>query len=164
MAVVLLPEEKPVTFADALIRFRMLVASLSTHLGVPLDGSDGMVVLIDRCYTLRMVIELAEDQQGVYAVVPVMPFPEDAGALGELAVDLLLLNADRQALDDAVLCADAHRSLVCLLKRFSIELAPEAFGPALDALADLGLQVANQLCAGSDAATPLSTGQPALMA
>ena len=128
-----------------LLHFRALVAALSVRLNVPLDPGDGMLVLVDDSGGLRMVIELSADLNSLFVVLPVIPFPDDEKRLGELALEVLLLNADRHALSDASLCGDAHRSEFCLVKRLMLDIAPASFLEELDSLSSLAGMVSEYL-------------------
>ena len=126
-------------------RFGQLIDELSGRLKLPLDPNEGMVVLVDSGGALRMVIELSADLESLYVVLPVLGFPDDEARLRELALEVLLLNADRHALRDASLCGDAHRSVFCLVKRLGLDVAPDQFLEELDALGSLADLVAGHL-------------------
>ena len=117
--------------------FKTLIAGLSEKLDLTLDASEGMVTLVNDDQSLGMVIELSSDQDCIFVIIPVIPFPDNPEHLGNLALDALLLNADRQALSGACLCADAHRSQFCLIQSLDLTSAPAEFLATLDELTAL---------------------------
>jgi hypothetical protein len=118
-------------------QFQLLIAAFSERINAPLDASDGMVVLVNDDQTLGMIIELSTDRDAIFVILPILPFPDDRSAMGEMAIQALLLNADRAALNGACICADAHHSRFCLIRHFSLELDPLSFIQASEELADL---------------------------
>ena len=117
--------------------FKTLIAGLSEKLDLTLDASEGMVTLVNDDQSLGMVIELSSDQDCIFVIIPVIPFPDNPEHLGNLALDALLLNADRQALSGACLCADAHRSQFFLIQSLNLTSAPTEFLATLDELTAL---------------------------
>ena len=117
--------------------FKTLIAGLSEKLDLTLDASEGMVTLVNDDQSLGMVIELSSDQDCIFVIIPVIPFPDNPEDLGNLALDAMLLNADRQALSGACLCADAHRSQFFLIQSLNLTSAPTEFLATLDELTAL---------------------------
>lgn len=114
--------------------FKTLIAGLSEKLDLTLDASEGMVTLVNDDQSLGMVIELSSDKDCIFVIIPVIPFPDNPEDLGNLALDAMLLNADRQALSGACLCADAHRSQFFLIQSLNLTSAPAEFLATLDEL------------------------------
>jgi len=117
--------------------FKTLIAGLSEKLDLTLDASEGMVTLVNDDQSLGMVIELSSDKDCIFVIIPVIPFPDNPEDLGNLALDAMLLNADRQALSGACLCADAHRSQFFLIQSLNLTSAPAEFLATLDELTAL---------------------------
>lgn len=133
--------------------FNTLIEALSHRVGTTLDPADGMVVLADERQSVKLIIEMATRQpERFYAIVPFADIPEDSDAAATLASQLMVLNADREALDDANLCADPQRGKFCLIKTCSLTMDPVAFIEAIEALGELGDRVATLLDDGPDMA------------
>ena len=122
---------------DSAQYFKTLIAGLSEKLGITIDASEGMVTLVNDDQSLGMVIELSSDQDCIFVIIPVIPFPDNPEDLANLALDAMLLNADRQALSGACLCADAHRSQFFLIQSLNLTSAPAEFLATLDELTAL---------------------------
>ncbi len=136
-------------------QFQLLIDALSEKIGTPLDASDGMVVLVDDNQTLGMIIELSTDKDAIFVILPLLPFPDDRAAMGEMAMQALLLNADRTALNGACICADAHHSRYCLIRQLSLELDPPRFISESEELANLaGLVKEYLLLTETDTVSP----------
>ena len=129
-------------------RFNQLIAALSRRTATPLEARDGLLVLVDAGGTVQLVVELTDAGDAVAIVARVMPVPqEDAG--GTLALRLLRFNADRAALDGAVIAADGLRRQFVLIRELPLadeaeaeaeadtEAAAEALAGRIEALMDL---------------------------
>lgn len=135
----------PAALTDPQEQFQLLISALAEKIGTPLDASDGMVVLVDDNQTLGMIIELSTDKDAIFVILPLLPFPDDRAAMGEIAMQALLLNADRVALNGACICADAHYSRYCLIRQLSLELDPLSFISESEELATLAGMVKEYL-------------------
>ena len=122
---------------NELQNFEQLIAALSAHFGIPLDGSDRTVIIVDEAEKIVLVAELATAPERIYLIRPLLDFPDAADLLARMTMDALLLNADRQALDEAVVCADAHRNCFCLIKTLGLPLAAADFIAAVDRQIDI---------------------------
>lgn len=117
-------------------RFSQLIAALSRRTATPLEARDGLLVLVDAGETVQLVVELSDAGDGVAIVARVMPVPqEDAG--GTLALRLLRFNADRAALDGAVIAADGQRRQFVLIRELPLDEEAEALAGRIEALMDL---------------------------
>lgn len=117
-------------------RFSQLIAALSRRTATPLEARDGLLVLVDAGETVQLVVELSDAGDGVAIVARVMPVPqEDAG--GTLALRLLRFNADRAALDGAVIAADGQRRQFVLIRELPLDEEAEALASRIEALMDL---------------------------
>lgn len=145
----------PTALTDPLEQFQLLIAALSEKIGTSMDASDGMVVLVDDNQSLGMVIELSTDRDAIFIILPLLPFPDDRAAMGEIAMQALLLNADRTALNGACICADAHHFRYCLIRQLSLELDPLRFISESEELAKLaGLVKEYLLLTETDTVSP----------
>ena len=125
-------------------RFNQLIAALSRRTATPLEARDGLLVLVDAGGTVQLVVELTDAGDAVAIVARVMPVPqEDAG--GTLALRLLRFNADRAALDGAVIAADGLRRQFVLIRE--LPLADEAEAVAV-AEAEADTEAAAEALAG----------------
>ena len=120
--------------------FELLVQVLAERIGAPLDAAEGSVVLADDAGAMQLAIELAADEKRIYAVVPVVSF-EAAQPLGESALQLLQLNADREALRGATVAADGAREQFCLIQEMPLDTDPVAFIEWIESLATLSRQL-----------------------
>lgn len=151
----------PAAQTDPQEQFQLLIEALSEKIGTPLDASDGMVVLVDDNQTLVMIIELSTDKDAIFVILPLLPFPDDHAAMGEIAMQALLLNADRTALNGACICADAHHSRYCLIQQLDIALDPLGFIRASEELANLAELVKAYLqLTDTDSANPNDRDMP----
>lgn len=130
-------------------QFAVLIEALSHRVGATLDPSDGMVALADGRQSVRLIVEMAaQNSTRCYAIVPFADVPEDTAEAGTLAGQLLILNADREALGGASLCADAQRGKFCLIKACDLTMDPVAFIETVESLGDLGERIAALLNEG----------------
>lgn len=135
----------PDSQTDPQEHFQLLIAALSEKIGTPLDASDGMVVLVNNSQALGMIIELSTDKDAIFVILPLLPFPDNRAAMGEIAMQALLLNADRIALNGACICADAHYSRYCLIRQLSLALDPISFISESEELTNLAGSVKEYL-------------------
>ena len=145
----------PFPLTDPQEQFQLLISALSAKIGTPLDATDGMVVLVDDSQTLGMIIELSTDKDAIFVILPLLAFPDERAAMGEIAMQALLLNADRIALNGACICADAHYSRYCLIRQLSLALDPMNFISEIEEVAKLASLVKETLqLDDSDSANP----------
>lgn len=123
---------------DSRGQFARLVAALGRRIGQPLMPDTGMVALADARDELRLVIELSTDEDGIHALRPFLAIPDDEATAGELALEMLRLNADRDALGEALVCAVTQYRQFCIVRRLALDMGPAAFVLAVEELAELG--------------------------
>jgi hypothetical protein len=121
-------------------RFSQLVTVLSQRVAAPLEAEDGLLVLVDAGESVQLVVELSDTGDGVVLIARVMGIPQEDPA-GTLALRLLRLNADRAALDGAVIAADGLRRQFVLIRELQFDREPEALADAIEALMDLAATV-----------------------
>lgn len=121
-------------------RFNQLIAALSRRTATPLEARDGLLLLVDAGETVQLVVELSDAGDGVTIVARVMPVPQD-DAGGALALRLLRFNADRAALDGAVIAADGQRRQFVLIHELSLDEEAEVLAGRIEALMDLAAVV-----------------------
>lgn len=146
--------DSPVTAA----RFAAYLDALSARTSAPLEPRDGMVVLTDAGHAVQLVVELTSAQDRVILVTPLMSFPGEESQ-GSLAMRLLRINADRGALEGAVIAADGLRRQFVLIDEQPLDLAPEAFADAVEAL----MALAAAIRADATAKAPAVPGTAALL-
>lgn len=116
--------------------FSELLAALSKRTATPLEARDGLLVLIDAGEAVQLVAEMSETGDSVVLVARVMAIPqEDTG--GALALRLLRFNADRAALDGAVIAADGLRRQFVLIREYPLDDDAEGLADRIEALMDL---------------------------
>ncbi|ANH67371.1 CesT family type III secretion system chaperone [Mitsuaria sp. 7] len=124
---------------EADTRFAQLLAALSRRTATPLEARDGLLVLIDSDEAVQLVVELASPGDRVVIVARVMSVPQEDPA-GTLALRLLRLNADREALDGVVIAADGLRQFV-LIRELPLDQEAETLADAVEALLELAALV-----------------------
>lgn len=119
-------------------QFAQLVAALGRRIGQSLPPGNGMIALADDQHALKLLVELSTDEDCIHAVRPFLGIPDDEVQAGALASEMLRLNADRDALGQALICAYAARRHYCLVQRLELDIGPAAFVMAIEELAELG--------------------------
>jgi hypothetical protein len=122
-------------------RFALLVEALAQRIGTPLDPGEGTVLLADERGVLKLAIEIAEGREALFAVAPFLPFPAEPARLGEVALQLLQVNADREVMREANVAADGVRQQFCLVREIALALEPVPFIEAVEGLVALAEQV-----------------------
>lgn len=125
---------------DSAARFAAYLDALSTRTASDLEAQDGTLILTDASHAVQLVVELSSAQDRVIVVTPILSFPTD-DPQGALAMRLLRINADRAALDGAVIAADGLRRQFVLIHELPLTLEPEDFAEAVEALMDLAAAV-----------------------
>ena len=123
---------------DARGQFARLIAALGRRIGQPLLPDEGSVALADARDALQLMVELSTEEDCIHALRPFLGIPDDDAKAGELALEMLRLNADRDALGDAPVCAIAQHRQFCLVVRLELDIGPAAFVLAVEELAELG--------------------------
>lgn len=118
---------------DAAASFNRLVHALSQRTATPLEARDGLLVLKDGTDMIQLVVELAPGARGAMLVARVMPIPQQDPA-GALALRLLRMNADRDALAGSVIAADGARRQVVLIRELALDRAPDELADEIEAL------------------------------
>jgi hypothetical protein len=126
--------------SEAEARFAQLLAALSRRTASPLEDRDGLLVLMDGNEAVQLVVELSGGGDSVMLVARVMAIPQEDPA-GTLALRLLRLNADRDALDGAVIAADGLRRQFVLIRELQLDQEPEALADGVEALLELAAAV-----------------------
>lgn len=135
---------------DARGQFTRLIGALGRRIGQPLQPGEGRVALADEHQALRLLIELSADEDCLHVARPFLPIPDDAAQAGRLAGELLRVNADREALGAALVCAYEARHLYCLVQRMALDSPPADFVLAVEELAALGDALQAALTAADD--------------
>lgn len=143
----------PVPDLAARGRFTRLVMALGHRIGQPLLPCGGHVRLADSQGRLQLVLNLSPAQDCLLAVRPVCPIPEDGPQAATLARQLLEINADREVLGDAALCAQPRLGCYALERPLPLDASPAGFLLAIDDLAELGDALRASLC-GDDGTPP----------
>jgi hypothetical protein len=117
-------------------RFTQLVVALSRRAAAPLEAQDGLLVLVDAGEAVQLVVELSDTGDNVVLIARVMSIPQHDPA-GTLALRLLRFNADRGALDGAVIAADGLRRQIVLIRELSLDDEPETLAGHIEALLNL---------------------------
>jgi len=126
--------------------FAVLVDALGMHIGVDIHPVDGSVVLVDDAGRVRLVVEQALSNEAICLIAPFMPFPDmESFEFGYVAGQLLQLNADRAAMNGAVVCADALRQEFCLVCELRVEIPAVDFIGAAEALGLLACSLRDTL-------------------
>lgn len=145
--------------SEAAARFARLVAALSRRTtGAAWEARDGLLVLMDAGETVQLVLELTDTGASVMLVARVMAIPQEDPA-GMLALRLLRLNADREALEGAVIAADPLRRQFVLIRELDIAQDPEALADVVEATLDLAAAVRAETQVGR----PTGAGAAALL-
>ena len=119
-------------------RFTELLAALSRRTATSLEAPQGLLVLIDGGDNVQLVVERDDDR--VMLVARVMAIPQEDPA-GLLALRLLRLNADRDALSGATIAADSVRRQFVLIRELALQPDAEAMADEIDAMLDLAAEI-----------------------
>lgn len=131
-------------------RFTRLVMALGHRIGHPLLPSAGRVRLVDALGELQFELSLSPDEDQLLAIRPVCAIPSDEAQAATLCARMLELNADREVLGDATLCALPRLGRYALVQPLPLEASPAGFLVAIDDLAELGDAVRMTLLGDED--------------
>lgn len=132
-------------------RFTRLVMALGHRIGQPLLPGAGRVRLVDGQGELQLELRLSDDEDHLLAIRPLCPIPGDGAQSAVLAAQLLELNADREVLGDATVCALPRLDRYALVRPLPLDASAAGFVVAIDDLAELGEALRASLQGDGDA-------------